>query len=83
MDLLHPMDAGGASRQQKNATNPVAWRTVAQASERAARQWEAVARNLAGCFPDGPAALRRQMEAHGLVDDLASPTIPTDSEGIE
>jgi hypothetical protein len=78
MDLLHPIDAGGASRQQKNATDPVAWRTVAQASERAARLWEAVARNLAGATPDGVAVLHRQMLAHGLAE-----SVPTDSEGAE
>jgi hypothetical protein len=78
MDLLHPIDAGGASRQQKNAADPVAWRTVAQASERAARLWEAVARNLAGATPDGVAVLHRQMLAHGLAE-----SVPTDSEGAE
>jgi hypothetical protein len=78
MDLLHPIDAVGAARQQKNATDPVAWRTVAQASERAARLWEAVARNLAGATPDGAAVLHRQMLAHGLAE-----SVPTDSEGAE
>lgn len=78
MDLLHPTDAVGASRQQKNATDPVAWRTVAQASERAARLWEAVARNLAGATPDGAAVLQRQMLAHGLAE-----SVPTDTEGAE
>jgi hypothetical protein len=78
MDLLHPIDAGGASRQQKNAADPATWRTVAQASERAARLWEAVARNLAGATPDGAAVLHRQMLAHGLAE-----SVPTDSEGAE
>jgi hypothetical protein len=78
MDLLHPIDAGGASRQQQNATDPATWRTVAQASERAARLWEAVARNLAGATPDGAAVLHRQMLAHGLAE-----SVPTDSEGAE
>jgi len=78
MDLLHPSGAGEMSRQQKNATDPATWRTVAQASERAARLWEAVARNLAGATPDGSAVLHRQMLAHGLAE-----SVPTDSEGAE
>jgi hypothetical protein len=78
MDLLHPSGAGEMSRQQKNATDPVAWRTVAQASERAARLWEAVARNVAGAYADGSDVLARQMLAHGLVE-----SVPTDSEGAE
>jgi len=60
------------------ASDPATWRTVAQASERAARLWEAVARNLAGATPDGAAVLHRQMLAHGLAE-----SVPTDSEGAE
>jgi hypothetical protein len=90
---LDSTSAGEMSRQQKNATDPVAWRTVAQASERAARLWEAVARNIAGATPDGSAVLHRQMLAHGLMDPAAELTaeaqrlgmytVPTDSEGAE
>ena len=59
------------------------WRAACSVLARESRNWEAVARNLAGCFPDGFAALQRQMEAHGLIDATESMTIPTDSEGIE
>ena len=65
------------------ATDITTWRAACSVLARESRNWEAVARNLAGCFADGPAALQRQMQAHGLIDATESTTIPTDSEGIE
>lgn len=77
-DAMTAYDAAQKARELANATNADTWRTVAQASERSARIWEAIARNVAGATPDGWAVLRRQMVAHGLFDHA-----PTDSEGAE
>lgn len=84
----------GATPHDPKATDPAAWRATCTELAREAREWEAVARNLASCFPDGPSVLRRQMAAHGLTTHpplvlpldwapSAALTIPTDSEGIE
>ena len=65
------------------ATDISTWRATCTELAREAREWEAVARYLASCLPRGRWVLARLIAERGLTDYLASPTIPTDSEGIE